>query len=188
MHLLPCPDCQTPIRVTPSQAGEQVSCPACQGSVPIPNLGQLRQLPLADPVADRSPVARSGDVGPSPARVGFVLLGVLATVSLLIAGFSTIQWVLKDAPLSTDLHIASLESQYPSLQPAELIREYEQMEKYSLDLTVPFKYKEDLVTKQRWGRNALVAACVACLSILGAMLLSRGKHENRDPQGTLGPN
>ena len=48
MYLLPCPSCQAPITVSPSQAGDTQVCPSCGETAAIPKLGDLRELPRAD--------------------------------------------------------------------------------------------------------------------------------------------
>lgn len=179
MHLLPCPQCQTEIQVAPSKAGGETVCPNCQTSVAIPKLGELKHLPLADvtPAAEprRGPPAQSA----SGMQAGFVTLGLIATVSLLIAGFCSIRWYLIDASMSTEKHISEFQKAYVDLKPAELIREYEQMEEYGIDMPVPFKYKKIEDEKNGWGRKASIAGTVCGVSFLGAAILSATGRRKR---------
>ena len=174
MHLLPCPNCQTPLSVAPSQAGDQIRCPSCQADVAIPKLGDLRRLPVAEPPpggrsqADAPVVAR----GPSAATIGFVVLGLIATVSLLIAGFSTIRWAMLEAPETSQSHIETLREEYGKVNAAQLIREYEVMERYGLEMPSPYKYKQQQLIKSTWGRNALIAGTLAAVAVLGAVALA----------------
>ncbi len=182
MHLLPCPQCQTPIPVAPSQAGDHATCPGCQAEVAIPTLGQLKRLPSAEPDADPKPAGKlSGSEGPTAKRVGFVVLGVIATAMLLIAGFSAIRWSLIETPKTTDEHISELREAYKSLTPAELIREYEQMEKYALDMTPPYRYQTVALEKQRWGRNAAIAGTIGGFAVIIAAGLAISGRRNRLP-------
>ena len=66
-----------------------------------------------------------------------MVLGLIATACLLVAGFCGIRWSLIDVSGTTEQHIANYREQYKGLTAAELIREYEQMEKYGLDLAAP---------------------------------------------------
>lgn len=180
MHLLPCPSCQTPIPVSPSQAGNQTSCPTCQSRVDIPTLGELRKLSLAEESCQPDGTEGVDKTDRSIARsAGFLVLGLIATASLLVAGFCGIRWVLIDVPSTTDEHITEIREQYSELTAAELIREYEQMDRYSIDLVAPYNYKKLQITKDGWGRNASIAGAVGGLAILGAVALVVTGRRNR---------
>jgi hypothetical protein len=156
--------------------------------VPIPKLGQLKELPQEES-ADGAKFA-SNEVAPDSAslkRAAFALLGVIATLSVLICGFCTVRWYLIDVPQTTEQHLAKFEREYKKLKPAELIREYEQMERYGLDMPIPFNYKLIQVEKQAWGQNAAVAGAVAGVAMLIAFLLALLGGQKRDPaSGHLG--
>ena len=128
MHLLPCPSCHAALPVSPSQAGDQTTCPECQATVAIPKLGELRRLPLAE---QDSGISAAGDQqgieSSSASRAGFVVLGLIAAASLLVAGFCGIRWSLIDVPATSDEHIARMREEYQKLSAAELIREYVDM-------------------------------------------------------------
>ncbi len=178
MHLLPCPHCEAPIAVSPSQAGDDTTCPSCQSAVVIPKLGQLRQLPTAGDASE-------GDVAEKLessffSQGVFITLGLIATACLLIAGFCGIRWALIDVPVTTESHIEALREEYDKLSAARLIREYEDMEKYSLDLAAPFQYKQLEVEKHKWGRNASIAAGVGALCMVGAFGVANATRRKRD--------
>lgn len=168
MYLLPCPSCQTSITVSPSQAGDTTTCPACQSAIDIPKLGQLRQL-------DRAEQTPSATVGPREVstgrQIGFMVLGLVAIASLLAAGFCGIRWALIEVPTTTDEHVAELREAYHTLSAAELIREYESMEKYGLDLGSPYKYKQIENEKKAWGNKATATAIVGGLAVIGAVIV-----------------
>ena len=181
MHLLPCPTCRTPIPVSPSHAGNQTSCPDCQSKVQIPKLGELRRLPVAeDSLSDE----RQGIAGSSERSIargtGFLVLGLIATASLLITGFCGIRWVLIDVPKTAEQHMSEIREHYRGLTAAELIREYEQMDSYGIDLVSPYDYKKLQIEKDTWGRNASIAGAVASLACLGAFSLATTGRRKRD--------
>lgn len=172
MHLLPCPSCQASISVSPSQAGDETTCPKCQSSVVIPKLGQIRQLPLAEDGPSGGQTVAKGEMETSSGRrAGFVVLSLIGTASLLAAGFCGIRWSLIDVPSSTEQHIARYREEYAKLSAAELVREYEDMEKYGVELGRPYRYKTMEMTKKKWGQNASIAAGIGGLAILGAVVL-----------------
>lgn len=179
MHLLPCPHCQHTIEVAPSQAGGQMTCPQCQRPIEIPTLGRLRQLPASGSrptEVSPSPVAESA--GPSGRRLGFVAMGVIATASLLIAGFAAVRWASIDASVTTEAHIRDEMQDFRRVAPAELIRVYEDMEKNSLDMPIPYEYHQKVLEKRDWGINAIVAAAIAAFAIIAAVLLAADRRGN----------
>ena len=140
-------------------------------------MGQLRQLPLAeDDSKEAHPRGGETSMGRSTA---FVALGLIATASFLVAGFCGIRWGLIDTSFTTEEHIATYREQYSELSPAQLIREYEQMEEFSIELAGPFKYKQEEIEKKAWGRNASIAAVVGGLAILGAFAVTTSQRRNR---------
>ncbi len=107
-------------------------------------------------------------------RAGFVVLSLIATASLLVAAFCGIRWSLIEVPATTDEHIAMYRVQYNNLSAAELIREYEQMDEYGLDLPGPYQYKTIELKKRKWGQNASIAAGIGGVAMLAACLLAVG--------------
>jgi len=170
MYLISCPSCETTIPVSPAQAGDQTTCPDCSSSVDIPKLGELRLMPPAEQTADdRKNLAI---VETSAARnFGFGLFAFIAAGCLLVGSYCGIRWFLTDVPVTTEQHIAELRTGYKMLDPALLIREYEEMEKYGLDLPKPYNYKIAENTKRAWGRNSLIAVSSGSVSLLAALLL-----------------
>ena len=180
MYQLSCPHCQNIILVTPSQAGDLVQCSACDQSVAIPRLGELKQLPR-----DESQPAELDRVPPYTEagftqRFGTVALGLICTASLLIAGYCGIRWALIDAPLTTEIHLQEVREVYPTRNPAELLREYEQMEEADLELPVPYGYKRTQNLKQGWGQNATIAGGVAILTLIGAIIFASSGRSRRE--------
>ena len=166
MYLLPCPECQTSLSVTPSQAGDKVTCSDCQTEVSIPKLGILRQLPQSEESENAAPNRHSERSVSS--QIAFVALGLVALGGFLVAGFSGIRWSLIPVPNTTDRHVQEYRDIYAQKPSAELIREYEQMVGDGIELGVPFGYKRISDEKGRWGRIASVSAGVGLLAVAGA--------------------
>jgi hypothetical protein len=101
-----------------------------------------------------------------------VILGLLATASLLVAAFCCIRWASITVPSTSEEHVAMYRTGYAELTAAELVREYEDMEDHGLDLAAPYKYKTAALEKGEWGRNASIAAAIGGVSLLGAFLLA----------------
>ena len=174
MHLLPCPSCKTDIPVSPSQAGNQTSCPNCAVPVEIPNLGRLRTLPQADSAA-HSTRNQSGAETSVVRSFAFGTFALVAAVCLMVGGYCGIRWVLTDVSLTTEEHIEGLRMEFAAMEPAGLIRAYEDMEEYGLELPEPYKYKVAENMKRAWGRNAWVAGGIGLFSILMALGLAASR-------------
>lgn len=175
MHSLPCVRCQNKISVSPSKAGQEVECPECHATVQVPKLGQLRELPRTE---SEIPKAASGKGLSTAGSIGFVVCGLLATACLLVAGLCGIRWYLIQPKSTTDDHIAMFQDAYEDAKAAQLIREYEDMEKIDIEIGGPYRYHVEQKQKDEWGFNALVAAGVGLLAVLGAVFSasqSRGK-------------
>ena len=166
MHLLPCPNCQHHLSVTPSQAGDNMTCSKCQTEVAIPKLGVLRQLPLAEKTDEgKYATQKQRESGVS---VVFVALGMIAIAGFMVAAFCGIRWSLIPNLKTTDEHIADLRADYAERPSAELIREYEQMVGDGIELGVPFTYKRISDEKQRWGQIAGISAGTGLLAAVAA--------------------
>ena len=166
MYLLPCPECQTSLSVTPSQAGDRLTCSQCQTEVSIPKLGILRQLPKSEETENAA--SKRESERPVATQIAFVALGLLALGGFLVAGFSGIRWGLIPVLNTSDQHVQEIRANYAQKPSAELIREYEQMVGDGIELGVPFGYKRISDEKGRWGRIASVSAGVGLLAVAGA--------------------
>lgn len=175
MHQLPCPHCRATLKVETTQAGETITCPACGQPVPIPTLRDLRQLPPVEADRDPNPKTPPSGLGMGQ-RVAFGMLGAVALVGLLISGFCWVRWASVEVPITTEGHIEQLREMYADLNAAELIREYQDIDQFGVDLAAPMTYRVAEMTKNRWKRNALASGGVSTLAILAAaalVLLSR---------------
>ncbi|TWU58684.1 hypothetical protein Poly51_14630 [Rubripirellula tenax] len=169
MHLLTCPECQVSVPVATSQAGGRTQCSGCQAILEIPTLGQLRQLPVAEgSVNDDDAYVNPASSGGS---IAFGIVGLLATAALVVAAYTGIRWSLIDVPVTTDLHIAEYQNAYTKLPAAQLIREYEQMEEFGIDVALPYTYVTMANTKSDWGWTSATAGGVALLAVLAMLAI-----------------
>jgi hypothetical protein len=166
MYLLSCPNCQAELSVAAAQAGDSISCSSCQSEVAIPKLGELRNLPqTAEGQNEVSGGSRS--VG---GTIAFVVLSLIAVGALLGAGYNAIRWAMIETNVTHASHLAEIQTEYRKVEPAAMIKEFEDMEKYSLDLVTPYKYQVTANEKSRWGWNAVAAAGLALLCGAGAFI------------------
>lgn len=180
MYSLPCNECDQPISVSASKAGQRIPCPQCGTEVVVPKLGELKRLPKASggPSSDTEGSANETDLGPSGnaasgSSIVFVTLAFLATACLIIAFYCGIRWFLIEVPTTTEQHIAATTAAMKKASAAQLIIEYESLEKFGIDVASPFPYQITANNKAKWGLNALVAASLGGVAVLGAGLSAR---------------
>tara|TARA_R110002049_G_scaffold4601_3_gene31775 strand:+ start:36903 stop:37445 length:543 start_codon:yes stop_codon:yes gene_type:complete len=178
MFQLPCQNCSSPILVSPSQAGDSVTCVQCGETVAVPKLGELRKLPSADTSTHGSSIASEHDAA-GGSRIGFIVAAFLATACLLIASFCAVRWSLVEVPVTTEQHIAEYAEAYKTAAPAALIGEFEEMEERGLEMPAMYNYKTLELTKRTWGRNALVAGGLGLAALVAAVLLSMSGRKQR---------
>ncbi|WP_146523020.1 hypothetical protein [Stieleria varia] len=137
----------------------------------MPKLGQLKQLPTAEPTPDastgqaRAAKARGMSTG---ATILFSVMGLIAVIGLVIGGYSGIRWSMLETPQTSEDHIASVRQAVTEVEPAMMVREFEDMEKLSIDLTAPYGYKRDAREKAQWGWSAVVGGGIGVLAIVVA--------------------
>jgi hypothetical protein len=179
MYLLACPDCQTENSVTPAQAGDEITCSKCGAVVAVPRLGDLKKLPRRDEGERETPPAvETRSVG---GTIAFVVLSLIAVAALLVASYSGLRWAMIDVDVTTESHIAEMKEDFKTIDPAVVVREYQDMETYSLDLVMPYKYQKVADEKAQWGRNTLIASVLTLVCGAGGLIAaSRGREpENK---------
>jgi len=164
MPQLSCPQCDQKITVAISQAGSNATCPSCQREVSIPTLRELRQLPDLSNYEE----PRESATG---RRIVFAILMLIAGTAAVAGLFSAIRYVAIDVPATTETHIAEMERVYKVVPASQLVREWQQMEKFGLDASTPYNYKKMAIEKAKWGRNGLIGLCVFALSAIVATVL-----------------
>ena len=192
MHLFRCPHCQRDLPVSTTQAGETIRCEGCQAEVTLPRLGELRRLPAVDG-GERQTADDAGP--PMGARVAFGIFGGVAAIALVVAAFAAVQALAVDVPRTTESHIEEIRETYSELTAAELIREYEDIQRYGIDLAIPLNYRVAELSRRKWlvtGGFALGIALAA--SLVAAATVAAGRQRpgglshdgGRSPGGTLG--
>lgn len=183
MHLFRCPNCQRDLPVSPTQAGETIRCEGCLTDVALPRLGELRRLP---PVDGGERHAADDPGPPVGARVAFGIFGGVAAVSLIVAAFAAVQALAVDVPRTTESHIEEIRETYSELTAAELIREYEDLQRYGIDLAIPLNYRVAELSRRKWlitGGIALGIALVASLVAAATVAAGRRVGAPRRPVG-----
>jgi len=174
MHLLPCSHCDVEIPVAPSQAGDQVICPGCDQPVTVPRLGQLRQFPLAEEEKSSTAAGSRSSESQMPLglRAAFLIAGLVAVGSLLVAGYCGIRWAMVDVPATSEYHIQDIHDALKETPAANLVREYEDMERYGLEVAQPYPYKLLELERRGWGNRAVVAGVIALIAVLVAVFVA----------------
>ncbi|MGV3486170.1 MAG: hypothetical protein ACO1RT_17260, partial [Planctomycetaceae bacterium] len=110
----------------------------------------------------RAPAATEASEG---SRVLFGGLLAIAGIAALAGAFCLVRYLAVEVPMTTEGHIEEVAQVFKQVPPAQLVREWQQMEKYGLDVTSPYRYHKLAIEKANWGRNGLI-----CLAILVASL------------------
>lgn len=186
MYPLPCPACQQTISVTNSQAGSSTICPHCGSSVSVPKLGDLRRLAeAAGPLAADSAAADYSNGGGELRRAAFAVLMALAGIAGLGGGFCAIRYWNVKVPATTEMHLEEVRATFKQVPASQLVREFQQMEKYGLEVSQPYPYKKLEVEKAGWLRNTLIAFGVCGgLALVAVILGSTGRRDQRRLQST----
>ncbi len=115
-YLLPC-SCGQQVPVAASQAGGTVVCEACQATIEAPRLGELRELPVAEP--EQAPPSdwnfRKGAVSTL-----LILAGLLAAG----AGWFAASEPAPPEPFDIASRMEAVESTVESMTPLELWQSY----------------------------------------------------------------
>lgn len=179
MPVLTCPHCAAAIEVATSRAGSQVTCAQCQGSVAVPNLGELRQLQADRLAASSASTAAAAnalqhDEAAVPWRAAFTALAVVTAVSLLLAGYCGMRWAASEVPVTMQQHLSEIAEAYQHAPPAELIHDWERLETYRPEFAGPYQYQAAADARAAWLHKALFGGGVAVLA--GATALFAGSR------------
>jgi len=194
MPLLPCPFCNRSISVTISQAGSEVTCPECQRAVEVPKLGELKRLAASAEQPESPQLSSQWANGPADSsaesnsgrRIAFAGLLAIAGVALVAGAFCFVRYLAIEIPATSEAHIAEIEQIYKQVPASQLVREWQQMEKYGLDVPSPYGYKKLEIEKNRWQRNTLISAGVigiALVAAVGLMLTSPKRRPTPSEKG-----
>ena len=165
-YLIDCPDCQFSQPVGTAQAGGEIACQSCGQPISVPRLGDLRQRPPAETTAPATKPTRSGGGL-------FLTFATLAALTILAASFCAVRWATIEVPATTDSHIAEVREAYPRASPAQLVREYEQINQYGIELPRPYGYHDAEVRSSRWRMGAIILGGVGLTSLAAAVVAGR---------------
>lgn len=175
MPLLPCPHCDQKVSVAISQAGSQVKCQGCQQVIPVPKLGELKRIASEEAASGMVSESVAANAISSDSQAGKrVLFGgllAIAGVAAIVGLFCLVRYLSVDVPATTEMHIAEIDQVFHQSPAAQLVREFQEMEKFNLDASAPYNYKKLEKEKSRWARNSLIAAGVLGLSMAVAIYL-----------------
>lgn len=173
MPLLPCPSCSATVEVPVSRAGSEIDCPTCHKIISVPKLGELRKLE-SNPV---SPAARQAVASSATGnRAAFALLMGIAVIAIVGGSYCLVRFAAIEVPATTEEHIAEIEEVYSQLPPAQLVREWQEMEDFSQELANPYVYQEIANERSEWLRNALIGFAIAAgASVIAFLSLSFGR-------------
>ena len=173
MPLLPCPFCSAMVDVPASRAGSEVDCPSCHNSVPVPKLGELRKLE-SEPISPAAKQALAGSA--TEHRAVFALLMGIAAIAIVGASYCMVRFAAIEVPATTEDHIAEIEEVYAQLPAAQLVREWQEMEKFSPQLANPYVYQQIANERSEWLRNALIGFAIAAVAgVIAFLSLSLGR-------------
>ncbi|TWT59169.1 hypothetical protein [Allorhodopirellula solitaria] len=181
MYKLTCPHCEAIHVVSTAKAGDEIVCDACQHTIDVPKLGELRQLPAAGETADAR-VAANAAVGLSGGRsLAFATLGLVGLLALLGAGFCGVNWATSEVPITTEGHLELLKEDYAAADSAQMIREFEDITEYGVAVEAPLNYRTMELEKQAWQQKTLTFAALAAVSLVLAVLVGWRRRGTNAP-------
>jgi len=181
MPLLPCPHCSAVIDVPVSRAGSELNCPTCQQIVAVPKLGELRKLDAANS-ASVEVAALGSSAG---RRAVFALLLAISAISAIAGTYCLVRYFAIEAPISTDQHIAEVEQAYGQIAGAELVREWQEMENFSPELSNRYVYQAIADERSGWLTKAVIGFVVAtAVAILATLAIVLGRSKSPDRRAT----
>ncbi len=178
MYQLTCPQCETIHEVAAAKAGGEISCTNCHEVIAVPKLGELRNLPAAanSAAADRDASAPAGLSGGR--SMAFAALGLVCLLSLLGTAFCGVNWSTTEAPMSTSKHLEMLGEMYSEVSASQLIREFEEITEYGVDVPAPLKYRTQELQKQAWGQKTIGFLALAAAAFVAALFVGRRQRGN----------
>jgi len=181
MPFLPCPHCSAVIDVPVSRAGSELNCPTCQQLVAVPKLGELRKLDEASN-AEVAVAAMGSSTGQ---RAIFALLLAISAVSAVAGTYCLVRYFAIEAPISTEHHIAQVEQAYGQISGAELVREWQEMEKFAPELSNRYVYQAIADERSGWLTKAVIGFAVAtATAILATLAVVLGRSKSPDRRAT----
>ncbi len=170
MPKLPCPACGFSIEVAISRAGSEVACPSCEKIISVPKLGELRRL-AADADAAPSPAVAGGT--PIGLRAAFACLIGIAAIAAVFGGYCLVRFASIPKPPTTADHLAEVETVYPQLAAAQLVREWQTMESFTEAFAHPYEYQMVANVRRGWLVRGLIGLGIAAALTIAAAVMMR---------------
>lgn len=176
MYKLTCPHCAAINQVSAAKAGGEIDCAACHDTVAVPKLGELRTLPaVGETSADK--VAANAAVGLSGGRsLAFIALGLVCLLCLLGAAFCGVNWATAEVPMTTQKHLDLLKEDYAQVSSAQMIREFEDVTEFGVDIQNPLYYRTLELKREAWKSKTIAFASVAAAASVLAVLIGRRRR------------
>lgn len=172
MYQLNCPHCEATHEVSAAKAGDEITCSACGESIPVPKLGELREFPTARPSHQEQ--ASADAIGLSGGRsMVFAGLGLVCLLSVLGAAFCGVNWATIDVPMTTERHLAMLEEHYEEASSSQMIREFEDITQWGVDIPAPLEYRTIELRREAWAHKTMAFGAVAVLAFIAAIFAGR---------------
>lgn len=100
----------------------------------------------------------------SASRVTFVACFLIAAGAAILGGFCLVRaWAISVPGTSQD-HVSQIESIYPEVPAAQLVREWQQMEPFSEEIAMPYPYRLIADEKADWMRKGLLGMLTAAIA------------------------
>ena len=118
-----CPDCNSSVELTTTQAGQEMTCSSCQSTFSAPRLGDIKNLPIADGSPAASTKTRdSGFKSASPLK-GWLFAGGLLLAAIAGIGGYFAQDYAKDLRVDFDIE-ETIAKEFKSIDEAPLVEIY----------------------------------------------------------------
>ncbi len=181
MYKLTCPHCEATNEVSAAKAGGEIACDACHESIDVPKLGELRKHPAATE-SGQSKTAANAAVGLSGGRsLAFVTLSLVCLLSLLGAVFCGVNWATTEVPFTTQKHLELLRDHYAHASSAQLIREYEDITEFGVDIPHPLLYRTLELKREAWKHKTIGFAVLSIATVVLAMIVGRQRRAKNSP-------
>jgi hypothetical protein len=80
--------------------------------------------------------------------------------------------------MSTPKHLEMLREMYSEVSSSQLIREFEDITEYGVDVPAPLGYRTQELQKQAWGQKTIGFLVLAAVTFVAALLIGRRQRGN----------
>lgn len=171
MYKLTCPHCETMNEVSTAKAGGQITCAACDGGIDVPKLGELRKLPAAGQTSQAKADANASAGLSGTRSLAFMTLSLVCLLSFLGTLFCGVNWATTEVPMTTEKHLDLLRDQYAQASSAQLIREYEDITRFGVDIPNPLVYRTVELERDAWKHKTIAFALLSVTALVLAIIV-----------------